>query len=76
MYRNEVRGIINESFNDEFKELEMKAYPNNQKIRINNEFLKELTLTDLDLDAQSDEIVFFQQLKVMLNDLQIDRGNF
>lgn len=69
-----MRGIINESFNDEFKDLEMKVYPNNQKVKINNDFLKELTLTDLDLDAQSDEIVFFQQLKVNLNDLQAENG--
>lgn len=75
-YRTEVRGVVNESFFSDFQNYELKVLPTENcpdstenKININNECLDELYLSKKKLEAQSDDIVYFQKLKTMLKNV-------
>lgn len=80
-FKREVRGVVNSSFFQDFHESDlnhtsksrndMNSQPGQGEIHINNRCIDELEidLSKEDLEMQSDDVVFFQQLKVSLNSL-------
>lgn len=81
-FKREIRGVVNNSFFQDFHESDLdhtsksridtrNSQPSQGEIHINNKCIDELEidLSAEDLEMQSDDVVFFQQLKVTLNSL-------